>query len=879
VAMTYQQSGEAEPSEAVAATLETPFLEIPHATWNLASPSSRGDAPFLPESPFVSEYAMGEQTIRPEEIALVELLDELYDSQFDEALADLVSEAESYVTELGLGESEADQARSEQMLEAWIEPLRRESQAMLAGLAEAFEAQDALSMTDDRLASIFNEFEPVNTEYGPAFEGFLKKLLRKAKNVATGAIMAAKSGIAAVSKIMPVGIILRKLAVLARPLLTRVLKFALNKLPVEYRDPAKQLARRFLGTNVPESLEELDEEDLDETDPEFEGDLAPYQQPATADIRQIQEAFDAEAVGLVFAPSQQEQDLYLAEASVSSAVSAPSPLAGLDEARNQFVVGMARLNEGADPTPLVQNFLPAILTALRLGIRIARRPRVVRFLAHYLGRLISPYVGPSVAPGLSRAIVDAGLRAMSLETPGEAGEASPTVAAEAFASLVEDTVARVAQLDEAELDEDALVEEAVYTAFHESAGANFPPRVLSTQNEYIESGRAGGTWVSMPRGGPSRYRKYSRVFNVVVHPAAARAITTFGGRPLSSFIRDGLGRSGPIRARVHLYQAVPGSSLARITRAERAVAGLGSSDARARARLHPLTPMAAAALVGEPGLGREVSEAYIDGTGPLAIGQRLYYLEVPNSAAEPIATGSDTGAAADAVVAGGAPADVGGAPTAATTAAVPVGTTFAAQSAAPRSSDAQVDIDPAGGAVAVTIYVSEADAQSIATRLRRREPLGASLGVLRRIYAPAIGPVQGVGRQQPIRIRSEAEADVPEMEDLVRRSFGPGRPVAMRRRPIRPLLVRRRAHARGRRRYVRRRLLVVWTARTLAVELDRNRDALLQAIDAPADGVTIVLRLRPPGLRALFAAGPVQATAAAGPGPVQVEIYPGHPRA
>ena len=53
-----------------------------------------------------------------------------------------------------------------------------------------------------------------------------------------GAIKAAKSGIAAVSKIMPLGIILRKLAALARPLLTRVLKFALNKLPVEYRDPA-----------------------------------------------------------------------------------------------------------------------------------------------------------------------------------------------------------------------------------------------------------------------------------------------------------------------------------------------------------------------------------------------------------------------------------------------------------------------------------------------------------------------------------------------------------------------------------------------------------------------------------------------------------------
>ena len=89
----------------------------------------------------------------------------------------------------------------------------------------------------------------------------------------------------------------------------------------------------------------------------------------------------------------------------------------------------------------------------------------------------------------------------------------------------------------------------------------------------------------MPRGGPWRYRKYSRVFNVVIHPAAARAITTFGGRPLSAFLRDGSAGTGPVRARVHLYQAVPGSTFARIARAERGVPGLGYGG-----RGHPLAP-------------------------------------------------------------------------------------------------------------------------------------------------------------------------------------------------------------------------------------------------------------------------------------------------
>jgi hypothetical protein len=887
VASTFEPAGEARQADAPAATLETPFLELPHAAWTAASAApSAGEAPFLAESPFISEYVTGEQTIRPEEPALRELLEELYDSEFDEAIADLAAEAETYVAELGLGESETDQARAEQMLEAWVEPLRRETQAMLVGLAEAFESEDPLSMTDDQFDAVFERFEPATTEHGPVFEGFLKKLLKKAKTIAKGAIEAAKSGIAAVSKIMPVGIIMRKLAGLARPLLTRVLRFALNKLPVEYRDPAKQLARRFLGINVAESLDELDGEDLDETEEELEDALEAAEQPATADIRQIQDAFDAEATGLVFAPSEAEQDLYLAEASASSAVAAPSPLAALDAARTRFVDGMARLDESADPTPLVENFLPAILTALRLGLRIAGRPRVVRFLAQYIGRLIAPYVGPSVAPGLSRAIVDAGLRAMTLEAEDEASQGSAAIAAEAFASLVEDTVARVALLEEADLAQEALIEEAAYTAFHESAAANFPAEVLSPHNEYVESGRSRGTWVSMPRGGPWRYRKYSRAFNVVIHPAAARAITTFGGRPLSAYIRDVLGRSGPIRARIHLYQAVPGSSLARIARAERGVAGLGSADAQGRSRLHPLTPMAAAALIGEPGLGREVSEVYGDGTGPLAIGQRLYYLEVPNSTTTPVATGAHAAATGDADASAGAGATAGAdsgaadaTPTAAPTTAAP--TTAVPTTAQPRSSDARADIDPASGAVTVKIYLSEADAQGIAARLRRRESLGASLAVLRRIYGPAIGKAIGVRRQQRIRIRSESELeDEVEMEDLIRRSVRLGRPVAVRPRPNRPLLMRRRVYGGRRRRprYVRRRLLVSWIAQALGTELDRSRDAFLQAADAPADGVTIVLRLRPPGLRALLAAGAVKAAAAAGPGPVQVEINPGPPR-
>ena len=147
-----------------------------------------------PSRPFLSEYAVDGRTIRPEEPALRQLLEDLYDSEFDEAVADLAAEAETYVAELGLGESEADQTRAEQMLEAWVEPLRRESQAMLMRPGRQVRGRGPDDDDRARLDEIFEQARAASGEHGPVFEGFLKSLVKKAKSIAKGAIKAAKTG-------------------------------------------------------------------------------------------------------------------------------------------------------------------------------------------------------------------------------------------------------------------------------------------------------------------------------------------------------------------------------------------------------------------------------------------------------------------------------------------------------------------------------------------------------------------------------------------------------------------------------------------------------------------------------------------------------------
>ena len=68
-----------------------------------------------------------------------------------------------------------------------------------------------------------------------------------------------------------------------------------------------------------------------------------------------------------------------------------------------------------DLAPAVEQFVPALLGALKLGISLIGRPKVVGFLAKYLGQLIQKWVGPQDSGALSNAIVDTGLRLVSLE--------------------------------------------------------------------------------------------------------------------------------------------------------------------------------------------------------------------------------------------------------------------------------------------------------------------------------------------------------------------------------------------------------------------------------------------------------------------------------
>ena len=324
----------------------------------------------------------------------------------------------------------------------------------------------------------------------------------------------------------------------------------------------------------------------------------------------------------------------------------------------------------------------------------------------------------------------------------------------------------------------SALEEAAYEGFHEAIAANFPAGLLDPSNEYLETSRPAGVWVAMPRGRRPRYRKYSRVYRVTITPQVAKAVKTFSGRTLYDYVRDQLGRTGVVQGRLHLYQAVPGSRAGRILRAERA-RGVGARPpSRWSKRLHPLTRETAGLLLAEPGLGSELEEAYLDRPEPFAVGERLFFLEVPGAVAAPR-----------------------------------------------RSSDASLAIDLKSNELRMTIFLSELDAQAIAARLRRKEPLGASLVAIRRVYRSAIRTALARGHR---RIRVVRES--PEQEEFA------GRMLRIGPSPNRLL-----GQAVGR-----------WIGRAIRGELDRQRDAFIAATTSDADGLTLTVTINdPPGLRAI----------------------------
>jgi hypothetical protein len=753
---TAQESGWEAESPFVADPRYAPPARVPPAPAQAFGPSAEVESPFIAE--YVSENGAAVPSAQAEAFATV--FNELYDREFDEAVTDLVNEAGALAEERFAfegGTPEQQRIEADRGLREYFAPLDRESQAMLDRLAAGIRDTDLRSLTEAEREALLERFAPSTTGLPPSFENFVGKLFKKAK-----------AAVKKVSGILPHNLILNKLKTLAKPLIDRVLKTALNKLPVALRPIAGQLAKKFLGLRS-------EQEDLFEEPAEA----------AAADPAEIQRELDALLAGYIVQGEAFERQAVIEQFIAEAAQPAADPLTTLEASREQFVERLTQMQEAEDPTPAVQQFIPAILPALKLGISVVGRPRVVNFLAGMVAKLISKYVGKQQATALSRAMVDTGLRLISLEAQALD---EPKQAAYAIASTVEETINNLVTSAPAEAwESEALLEAYARDAFEKAAVANFPDPVI--RPELHEAAAAPGTWVMMPlSGGRKRYKKYTQIFDVTITPQVAAAIKTFGGTSLQAVLRDQLGVStgSSLTARVHLYEAIPGSTLSLIAFHEKGVPGLGHARRMAWSQIHPLTPQTAGLLLKEPGLGRGAPARFLADRNLIDVGQRFFYLETRQAVRVRPPRGAAPGS----------------------------------EQQLAQTTQTSVLLDFPKRQVRLFLYYSETDAQSLATNLRKRLPVSTIATAMRAGLDVRLTTVLSGDPNPNVKVIHEAtptERMLPALAGQVLRFVG---------KELAKLLIR-------------------WAVEALMRELQARYDAFTanfaKAAADGADGVTVVL--------------------------------------
>ncbi|HTV90968.1 MAG TPA: hypothetical protein VME41_18295 [Stellaceae bacterium] len=610
---------------------ETPFLEIP--AYEAFEEPQRGAAlgEFSAEAwsasavptPFLSIGAptLGESELPPAEIAnLAELATELKDSEFRDALEELADEAlELHADQLAgeYGDREMRDLAAERLLDEHFAPLAAQTDAALDRFFERLEGHEPGALTEMEVERLATEALPTAEPISPAAEQFLGGLLKKAGKLVSAAIKSPVKligkGLAFAGKLAfgPFAAAFKKLA---RFLIKFLTKHALNKMPPQARALAQKLSDRLFH----------------ELGDAHEGEAVRYEQteaeslPTASDIARLEAEFDLHAAQLALTPDEGEADhLVSTYGEAAQEAYEGSPLETLDRARAELADGLARLQPGESPQPVMEQFLPALAAiwpALKGGIALIGRPRVVNFVSGLLAHLIKPVLGADAAKMLAPAMASTGLGLVGLET----APSDPHVAAtEALAATIEDAATRLAELPPHVFDNDTTLDAAVRESFEEAASSYFPDALIKP--ELREAADQPGVWHRLPRNSHrKRYAKYSHAQDVTITPRAAGMVHSFGGGTLKDHLRDRMdlpaGRA--FKGRIHLIEALPGARAATIARAE----GIRKHD------LHPLTAHAAGVLLGpNAGLGdRHVQHASPPRLHRLHVRQRLYYIEPPN---------------------------------------------------------------------------------------------------------------------------------------------------------------------------------------------------------------------------------------------------------
>jgi hypothetical protein len=608
------------------ARYETPFTDVTisreQPEEEISVDSLLSDFYQQAESPFSRSYDAASVTnsMTPAGEEFVNFLSELHDAEFTETLYAMADEVEDtwrnkVSNEIEMGSNYVPFAS--QQARNYFTPILNETDSMIDRVSQHFSGNNFADYSEIQIDNFFNSLEHNQDNYTPVQDQFWNKIKSAVKGVVKKGVDLAKKGISVVGKFLPMDLVLAKLKGLVRPLLDKVLKFALGKLPKNLQPYAQSLAKKFL------KMETADETGYDLSQSEN-------------DLEAIQTEFNSSVAELVFSQEETNADNLTMdfEASYDNLERVDNYDRGyadtpsLDAAREKFINELKSLQPGESAAPAIERFLPVAIMALKPVIKIALslvgRQKIINFLAGLLAKLISKFVPANVVKPLAASIIDMGLTTIGFEVHETD---KPDVGYEAIANTVQDTIQNMTSLDEATLNNTDELSMNLLAAFEQAAANNFPPQYI---REPLRQTHHKATWVAMPRNMPVKfYKKFTHVYDVTIDPQTASTVTTFRNLPLANFLKDkyGLETSAPVKARVHLYEMSKGGRLSIISKFEK-LPGLNAKQPRGWVQLLPLTKQAATLLLKEPALGKDAMQAQLATRFKAIAGQRYYYLEI-----------------------------------------------------------------------------------------------------------------------------------------------------------------------------------------------------------------------------------------------------------
>ena len=608
--------------------LESPFLHLTNFKQPQSNLSTSVQSIIPIHSPFKSVYELEgiEQGYDADKESFVALMDELYDEDFDGFIQEIANEAQNFYENHvsnrygGLQNNEAMVRRS---LDEHFAPVLNEVDRFMDYSINIANQHDSETMTEVEWDHLMDQFT-MQMETSPEIEhwGFFKKLAKKAvksvrkkvKKVFRRAKGFAKKwkkkGIRYVKE-KGVAFVMNGIKKYARSILTKVLKWGLNKLPAKYR-PLANLVAKKMGI-----LKEVSEYE--------ENEMGIY----------FQQELNGMIAQLLLVPNEMELEL-MEEEFLNEEEFVDNSLIQLEEAREVFVSELGTLEEDESSEPAIERFAPVVMAALKLGIRFYGRDKLIGKVANPVSNLIKKYIGKQNALILSKLLVDAGFRLFNLElSEEEQGEQGTR----AVAAVVEETIGQLAQLPEHVWENEALLEANIVQAFETAAKTNFPDilpdDMYAKRPNLRESSKYKVAWKMKAIGKGKRkkchYKKLTKEIETEITPYIAQEIKTFEGVSLDNILRDQLGvvvnRRIPVK--VHLYETLAGANRSHIGRYERSIQGLGNPNVVSQL-IHPLTSVAAGLLMGEPALGCK-SKTKCLAHKHSNKSHRYYYLEIPNA--------------------------------------------------------------------------------------------------------------------------------------------------------------------------------------------------------------------------------------------------------